>query len=159
VNRSQKRIVLTGKPHDRRHPLDDGGVRFTTFVPLQFKRRGLRKVVVAPQGVDTPVTLNVPTSVIAPNQDAVLIKALARGYYWQRLLDTAVVSDTAEIARRERIHRATVNDFLRLAILAPDIVQAAFEGQLARTVTLERLLCSAIPLDWGKHRELIAALG
>jgi len=33
-----------------RHPLQDGGLKITTFVPLQFKKRGIQKVVVGPVG-------------------------------------------------------------------------------------------------------------
>lgn len=48
---------------------------------------------------------------------------------------------------------------LRLALLAPDIVQAAFEGKLPRTMSLESLLRTTFPLDWNKQREMIASLG
>ena len=62
-----------------------------------------------------------PVSVIiAPGQDLPLLKALGRGHFWQHLLDTGAATDATEIAERERIHRATVNELLRLALLAPD---------------------------------------
>ena len=70
----------------------------------------------------------------------------------------AVYSGT-EIAERECIHRSTVNDLLRLALLAPDIVQAAYEGRLPRAVSLEALLRAKVPLDWNEQRRLIASLG
>ncbi|MCX7140518.1 MAG: hypothetical protein NT123_05325 [Proteobacteria bacterium] len=158
MNQLGKRILLTGQPHERRHPLENGGVKITTFVPLQFKKRGIRKVVVGPAGVDVPVVVN-SSAVITPDTDLPLLKALGRGCYWQHQLDTGAVTNAAEIAKREGIHRTTVNQFLRLALLAPDIAQAALKGTLPRTISLERLLCSAIPLDWGKQREIIAALG
>jgi hypothetical protein len=64
-----------------------------------------------------------------------------------------------DIAKREGIHRATVNDLLRLALLAPDIAQAALEGTLPRTLSLEGLLRGTFPLDWGLQREVIAGMG
>ena len=36
MNRSSKTLVGDGKPHERRHPLEGGGVRITTFVPFHF---------------------------------------------------------------------------------------------------------------------------
>lgn len=158
MSRSRKRILLTGEPHERRHPLEDGGVKITTFVPLQFKKRGIKKVVVGPAGVDAPVVVN-SSAVITPSHDLPLLKALGRGCYWQHLLDTGAVTDAAAIAKREGIHRATVNDLLRLALLAPDIAQAALEGTLPRTVSLEGLLRGTFPLDWGLQREVIARMG
>ena len=41
MNRSSKTLVGDGKPHERRHPLEGGGVRITTFVPFHFKKRGM----------------------------------------------------------------------------------------------------------------------
>ena len=67
--------------------------------------------------------------VIAPSHDSVLLRALGRAHYWQHLLDTDAVVDTAEIAKREGIIRSTVNDVLRLA--------------------LERLLWAMLPREWG----------
>lgn len=154
MNRTAKKLIPDGQPHERRHPLDGGGVKITTFVPLRFKKRGIKKVVVGPEGVDNPVVVN-SSLVITPAQDSVLLKALGRGHFWQHLLDTGVVSDTAEIAEREGIHRSTVNEVLRLALLSPAIDQAAFEGKLPRTLSLEGLLRTSFPLDWNKQREMI----
>lgn len=158
MNHTTKKLIANGQPHERQHPLADGGVRITTFVPLRFKKRGIQKVIVAPVGVETPTTINPSASAISPLHDLPLVKALGRSHYWQHLLDSGVVGDTADIAQREGIHRATVNEVLRLALLAPDITQAALEGSLPRTMSLESLLCTAFPLEWGAQREMIAGL-
>jgi len=69
------------------------------------------------------------------------------------------VASGTEIAEREGIHRSTVNVFLRLALLSPDIVQAAYEGRLSRAVSLEAIWRATVPLDWDEQRRLIASLG
>jgi hypothetical protein len=158
MNRSSKKLVGDGKPHERRHPLEGGGVRITTFVPFHFKKRGIKKVIVAPEGVTQPIAVT-DTPVLTPEQDRPLLKALGRGIYWQQLIDSGAVASGTEISERERIHRSTVNDLLRLALLAPDIVQAAYEGRLPRAVSLEALLRAKLPLDWNEQRRLIASLG
>jgi hypothetical protein len=110
MNRSSKKLVGDGKPHERRHPLEGGGVRITTFVPFHFKKRGIKKVIVAPEGVSQPVAVT-ETPVLTPEQDQPLLKALGRGIYWQQLIDSGVVASGTEIAEREGIHRSTVNVF------------------------------------------------
>lgn len=159
MNRTSKKLIPTGEPHERRHPLQDGGVKITTFVPLQFRKRGLRKVVVGPQGVTNPVSVNALIPVITPNQDTFLLKTLGRCYYWQHLLDTGVVADTGEIAAREGLSKITVNETLRLASLAPDIADAALHGTLPRTVSRYLFLRAAPPLDWDMQLDMIASFG
>ncbi len=158
MNRSCKKLIGDGAPHERRHPLESGGVRITTFVPFHFKKRGIKKVIVAPDGVRKPVVVTA-SPVLAPEQDQPLLKAIGRGIYWQQLLDTGVVATTMGIAEREGIHRATINEMLRLALLAPDIVQAAYNGMLPRAVSLEAILRAKVPFDWDEQRRLIASLG
>ena len=158
MNRSSKKLIGDGLPHERRHPFDSGGVRITTFVPFHFKKRGIKKVIVAPDGVSQPVAVTA-SPVLTPEQDQPLLKAMGRGIYWQQLLDTGAVATTMEIAEREGIHRATINELLRLALLAPDIIQAAYEGTLPRAVSLEGILRAKVPFDWNEQRRLIASLG
>jgi hypothetical protein len=159
MNRTRKKLVPTGQSFDRRHPLETGEVRITTFVPLQFKRRGIKKVVVGPAGVDEPVKVSDANSAISPTLDRPLLTALGRGLYWQHLLDIGTVKDTAEIAAQEGLHRVTVNDALRFALLAPDILAAALDGHLPRTFSLETLQRQTTPLDWSLQRRLMAELG
>ena len=158
MNRSSKTLVGDGKPHERHHPLEGGGIRVTTFVPFHFKKRGIKKVIVAPEGVSQPVAIT-ETPILTPGQDQPLLKAMGRGIYWQQLIDSGVVVSATEIAEREGIHRSTISDLLRLALLAPDIVQATYEGRLPRAVSLEAILRAKVPLDWNEQRRLIASLG
>lgn len=159
MNTSTKKMLPAGQPHERRHPLEEGGVRITTFVPLQFRKRGIKKVVVAPAGVEDPVKVMAAEAALPPSQDPTLLRILARGFYWQHLLDTGVVEDAVELAEREGLHRVTVNDGLRFALLAPDIVQAALEGLLPRTMSLEVLQRRSVALDWEEQREMVDGLG
>lgn len=151
MNPTRKMLIQTGQPHERQHPLDAGGVKITTFIPLQFKKRGYKKVVVGPVGVDNPVEVAVVEAAIPPSPDSTLLKALGRGFYWQHLLDAGAVEDAAEIAEREGVHRVTVSDALRFALLAPNIVERALEGELPRTMSLETLQRRILPLDWEKQ--------
>lgn len=159
MNRTSKQLVPTGLPHERRHPLEDGGVKITTFVPLKFKKRGIKKVIVGPEGVIDPVSISVVVPTITPHQDTFLLKTLGRCYYWQHLLDSGVVADAMEIAKQEGLSKITVSETLRLASLAPDIADAVLNGTLPRTVSRYLFLRAAPPLDWNMQREMIDGFG
>jgi len=151
-------MSLNGQPHERRLPLEGGGTKITTFVPLRFRKRGVKKVVVGVESGEDPVTF-LTSPAIAPKHDSVLLRALGRGHYWQRLIDNGIVADAAEIAEREGILKATVCEVLRLALLSPEIAEAAVLGRLPRTMSLANLLRGKLPLDWGGQRKWIAELG
>ena len=159
MNRSSKKLIPTGQPHARRHPLEDGGVKITTFVPLQFKRRGIKKVVVGPVGVDEPVTINASVVAIPPVQDQTLLKAVALAHYWDKQIDDGVVSDANDIAQRERMEITRVREVLRLVILDPQITLAILEGRQPRTLSLESLVRNSLPLDWEAQRRMVAEIG
>lgn len=158
MNRTRKKVVPTGQPVARRHPLETGAVRLTTFVPLAFRRRGIRKVVVGPAGAEEPVQVREQATVLPPHPDPVLLRALGRGLYWQHLLDAGVVADPAEIAAREGVHKSIIHEHLRLALLAPDLVEAIRAGCQPKTLTLERLMRSKMPLGWSAQQAWVKAL-
>lgn len=149
----KRRLIVNGEAHQRRHPLEGDVIKGSTFVPVTFQHRGQRKVAIASAGVETPVMLGAHAPVLPKLHDPTLLKALGKGFYWQHLIDTGKVTCAAEIAKREGVHRATVNELLRPAQLAPAIVDAAMTARLAQTVTLEKLLKAALPRGWGEQRK------
>ena len=89
----------------------------TVHVPMRFQTRGGRKAVMAAQGQDGPVTR--PST--APRPDP-LLAALARAFYWRKLIDTGACASIAEIAAAERVSAAYVSRLMRLTLLKPQIV-------------------------------------
>ena len=117
----------------------------TVHIPLTIRRRGGRKVVIAPDGTEAP-------AVVAARIDSTLVKALARAFRWRRMLETGVVSTVGEIAVREKINKSYVSRILRLTLLAPDIVEAILDGRQSVGVTLP-ILMESFPVDWlGQRR-------
>lgn len=121
---------------------------FTVHVPMTFRRRGGRKLIVTPEGSAMPV---IPSR---SQIDNVLLKALARAVRWQRLLDQGVCSTIKEIASREKIDPSYVGDVLRLTLLAPDIVEIILDGRQPPGLQFERLRKS-LPLEWRAQRQAI----
>ena len=116
----------------------------TVHIPLTVRRRGGRKVVIAPDGTEAPV-------MTAARIDSTLVKALARAFRWRRMLESGVVSTVDEIAAREKINKSYVSRVLRLTLLAPDIVEAILDGRQAPEITLP-VLMKAFPGEWAKQR-------
>jgi hypothetical protein len=110
-----------------------------TFVPLVFKRRGIRRL------ADTGAVAHDPT----------IIEAVARAFHWQHLLDSGEFESGAAIARAEGLHPSTVNELLRLTLLAPDIVEQLLAGCQPRRLTLIWFQRNPIPVDWQQQRQII----
>ena len=116
----------------------------TVHIPLTVRRRGGRKVVIAPDGTEAP-------AVAAARIDSTLVKALARAFRWRRMLETGVVSTVGEIATREAINKSYVSRVLRLTLLAPDIVEAILDGRQASVISLPTLT-EPFPVGWDQQR-------
>ena len=89
-----------------------------------------------------------------PQPDGVLVKALARAWRWQKLLDRGVYSSVTEIAEAEKISKSYVSRILRLALLAPDLVEAILGGWADQRVMLERLE-RPLPMGWEEQRLVV----
>jgi hypothetical protein len=113
-------------------------------IPMRFQRRGGRKRIIAPDG-----SAIVPTS--KPRPDGTLVKALARAWRWQRMLDEGVCTTVSEIGDAEKISKIYVSRILRLALLAPDICEAILAGQPDQSLMLERLE-RPLPASWEEQR-------
>jgi hypothetical protein len=85
-----------------------------------------------------------------PQPDGVLFKALARAWRWQTLLDRGLYGSVTEIAEAEKISKSYVSRILRLALLAPDLVEAILGGWADQRVMLERL---KRPLPMGQEKQ------
>ena len=116
-------------------------------IPMRLGRQRGRKRILAPDGSE----LTPPTK---PQPDGVLVKALARAWRWQKLLDRGVYGSVTEIAEAEKISKSYVSRILRLALLAPDFVEAILGGWADQRVMLERLE-RPLPMGWEEQRERI----
>jgi hypothetical protein len=92
---------------------------------MTSKRRGGRKVIIAPDGGNAWA----PTKA---RPDETLIRALARAHRWNRMLEAGKYRSIAEIAEAEKIDRSFVSRLLDLTLLAPDIQEAILEGRQAK---------------------------
>jgi hypothetical protein len=112
-------------------------------IPMLFQRRGGRKRIVAPDGGEIVLSSK-------PQPDGTLVKALARAWCWQRMLESGEYGTLAELAAAEGISRSYVCRVLRLTLLAPDIVERILDGR--PTAGLPQLF-KPFPVEWEKQRQ------
>ena len=112
----------------------------TVSVPFAIRKRGGRTLVVTPDGV---------TSAPAPRTrvDSALLKALARGFRWRKLLETGHFATIQEIANAENINPSYISRVLRMTLLAPEIVEAILAGRHPDGLTMARAT-QPFPMDW-----------
>ena len=118
----------------------------TVHVPMAFRKRGGRKMVVMPDGAPWASR---------PSVDNAIVKALARAFRWQRMLDDGVCGTIKELAERERVNAGYMSRVLRLTLLAPDIVEAILDGRQPEEMRLEALL-EGFPVEWDGQRKSLA---
>ena len=111
---------------------------------MTWKRRGGRKVIIAPDGGDAWAPAK-------PRPDETLIRALARAHRWKRLLEEGKYRSAGELAEAEGVTRSFVNRLLRLTLLAPDIVEAILDGRQPKGLQLEELT-RAMPSAWEEQQ-------
>jgi hypothetical protein len=122
------------------------GEAITIHIPMTFRKGGGRKMVVTPDGAPWAPQ---------PRVDNAMVKALARAFRWQRMLDEGLCATIEELAKRERVYRGYMSRVLRLTLLAPDIVEAIIDGQQPEGMRLEPLL-EGFPLEWDEQRKSLA---
>ncbi len=110
-----------------------------TFVPLRFKRRGIQRL----------------AATDSPAHDTTFLVGLGRAFYWQRLIVTGEMASGSAIARAEGLHPSTVNELLRLTLLAPDIVETLMAGRQPRRLTLLWFQRNPLPTDWAAQRAIM----
>jgi len=142
-------------PAECRTQTTDGGVKLTTFIPVRFVRHKAKKVVMYPT---TDGRLPTPAHAGTPAADVTLMRALARGLHWQQLLDAGKVANIAELTTAEGIDKVRVQKTLKLARLAPDLVEDIARGQHPVGLALEFFIRQPLPDDWQEQRQVMAGL-
>jgi hypothetical protein len=113
----------------------------TVLIPMTFRKRGGRKLVMTPDGAEwTP----------RPRVDNAMVKALARAFRWRKMLDAGVHGTLEDLAAAKRLPPSYVSSILRLTLLAPKIVEAILDGRQRADLQLDHLL-ESFPLEWARQ--------
>ena len=118
----------------------------TIQVPLTIRRRGGRKVVLSPTG-----------QAQKPDQsqiDNTLVKALARAFRWQRMLESGDYVSVSELAAAEKINAPYLGRILRLTLLPPSLVEEIISGKPTRILLADLMDISPTEL-WSDPTALL----
>ncbi len=118
----------------------------TVRVPVTIRKRGGRRLVVAPDGA--------PWSRPRARIDNTLIKALARAHRWKKMLDEGRYGSVTELAAGEKLDRGYLGKILMLTLLAPDIVEAVLDGRQPAELGVH-VLREGVPVEWGEQRSAL----
>ena len=121
----------------------------TVRVPLKIRRRPGRKTMV------TPTSAEAGDGTIPTRADPALVKALARAFRYQKLLDEGRYNSITEMAAEEQIERGYLGTLLRLTLLAPSLVEELMEGRAGSAPSLSELH-QPFPEVWEHQREALA---
>ena len=127
------------------------GAALTARLPMTFRRRGGRRLILAPDGA-------ADLAAEPPRPDGTALRALGRAWRWHRQLEAERYPSIKALARAEGVHHAYVAKLLRLTLLAPDLVEAVLDGRLPQGVRLEELV-RPLPVEWAEQRQKLLNIG
>ena len=123
----------------------DARSALATKIPMTFRRRAGKAVIVLPNGERA---IECREALI----DNAMVKLIARGHRWHRQLVDGTHASIADIAKSENINPSFVSRTLRLAYLSPTIVEAILKGQFPAHWSMKRLI-APFPMEWELQRE------
>ncbi len=129
--------------------IKNDGSTITVRVPISIRKRGGRKVVLAPDGIEHD-----PRTLRCQQVDNAMVKALARAFRWREMLENGTYSTIKEIADGEKIAETYVGRILRLNLLAPDIIELILAGAHPPEIALPVLMHQRCPTVWSDQRKL-----
>lgn len=118
----------------------------TIHIPMQFKRRGGRKLVLAPDGMTVPLAPR-------PAVDDTMLKILIKAHRWRRRIESGAAKSVTDLAEQEKVTVPYVTKLLAVTCLAPDITAAILDGRQPRGLSANVML-KAVPESWEEQRRL-----
>jgi hypothetical protein len=111
------------------------------FIPLAIRKRNGRPRILQ------------PTDMMPANDGGVdphVLKAIAKAWSWRRKLESGAVGTIQDIAHAEDISDRYVGRMLRLAYLAPAVLEKLLVGRVPPAVSIKDLAMAA-ELPWAEQ--------
>jgi len=136
-------ILLPGTPGP--DPIDDAAIDFyQVSVPVKLKRCG----------IETRLIVEGETPSVAHKRTVQAVQdSLRKALQWNQALISGKANSMAELARSEDVTQRYIAHIIKLAYLAPDIMDAIIKGNVPAQLSLGQLK-KDIPLDWDEQRRL-----
>jgi site-specific DNA recombinase len=125
----------------------DGRNEFWAFeVPYKLRNRG-RQLKILPEGI---------AQATSSEPDPTLLKLLRRAHAWRQQLETGPPETISNLAAANGVNASYFTRVLRIAYLAPDIIEAIVEGRQPPELTANKLVrVKNLPIVWADEREYL----
>ena len=110
------------------------------FIPLTIRKRNGRPKILPPANM-VPETGGV---------DPHVLKAIAKAWSWRRMLESGAVGTMADIAEAENVTPPYVGRMLKLAYLAPAVLEKLLTARLSPVVSV-KALAEAAEMPWAEQ--------
>jgi hypothetical protein len=114
-------------------------------VPMQFKRRGGRKLIMLPPDAKHQKA--------TARRDMVLINGIAKAYHWQALYERGNYASLGYFFEKHGLNKSYAARMLRLNLLAPDIRTAILDGLQPKGLSLTDVM-RPFPPEWQEQRKV-----
>lgn len=115
--------------------MTDAPSTIRVVIPLKIKRRNRCARIVPPDNID----------LVEPDaQEPRLLRAIARAWNWRRMLERGEAATLSDIAQAEHVTLAFISRYIRLAYLAPMVLQQLLIHRRPCALSLDRLAAAAL---------------
>lgn len=114
-------------------------------IPLTMRKKNGRPKILPPADID---------SVEQRMQDPHVLRAVARAWSWRRKLDSGEAATIQDIATAEKVSDRFVSRMMRLAYLAPDVLEKLLIHRIPPALSLNDLIGVA-ELPWAEQGEIV----
>lgn len=145
INTENSSVDITRIQHDS-DAVERYGDKKTLIIAAKLGHRGAETTITATDGKSI-LSTHIP--------DQTLLRNLAQAHEWRTALNERHFSSIREIAASAKCDQRYVRKLLRLAYLAPDIVDAILDGRQPVSLKLNQLTDSKLPLGWPSQRSVL----
>jgi hypothetical protein len=114
------------------------------FIPLTIRKRNGRPKIMP------PAELVPDTGVVDPH----VLKAIAKAWSWRRKLESGAVATIEDVAHAEAVTPAYIRRMLKLAYLAPAVLERILIARLSPALSLKDMSAAA-DMSWGTQRDSV----
>ncbi len=115
------------------------------FIPLTMRKRNGRPKILPPADLQAAEPAR---------QEPHVLRAIARAWGWRRQLEAGTVSTIQDIAAAEKVSDRFVSHRLRLAYLAPDVLERLVTHRVPTALSLNDLAAAA-RLPWPEQTRVV----
>jgi site-specific DNA recombinase len=125
----------------------DGRNEFWAFeIPYKLRNRG-RQLKILPEDI---------AQATSSEPDPTLLKLLRRAHAWRQQLETGPPETISNLAAGAGVNASYFTRVLRIAYLAPDLIEAIIEGRQPPELTTNKLVrVKNLPISWVDQREYL----